>query len=245
MRARSLVLWLFALLIAASTSWADEAHDLLDKAIAARGGDQALAKTKAEVSKTKGTISDLNGAGFTGSNSFLGPDRLKQDLTVNIQGTDIRLLVIVNGDKCTLNINEQSQPENPLLTKSLKAATYQRELIRLLPLRDPAYSLQTLPEAQVNGKPAVGLRVSKPGQSDVSLYFDQQTRLLVRMDHRTVDPNSGQEFDEQATIKENMVVDGVTAPRKVVVTRNGNPHVEYEVTELKFVESLPASEFGG
>lgn len=245
MRTQWNLVCVLAILWSAGAGWADEAHDLLEQAITAQGGATALAKTKVSVGKSKGTIADLNNAPFSSTVSFSAPDRMKQDLQLNIQGNDLRILAIINGDKCSLSVNEQPQPENPLLSQSLKAATYQREVIRLVPLKEAAYQLQTLPETPVAGKTAVGLRVSKAGQKDISLYFDKQSHLLVRIDSRAVEPANGQEFDELTVVQEHMVQDGVTLPKKISVTRNGNPYVSVEMLETKFVDALPASEFGG
>src|SRR5205807_2410640 len=52
-------------------------------------------------------------------------------------------------------------------------------------LRDRQFTLAALPEAAVEGRPAVGVKASYPGQPDVSLWFDKETHLLVKTAYRS------------------------------------------------------------
>ena len=57
-----------------------------------------------------------------------------------------------------------------------------RWLLRLLaPLvKDPGFKLDTVPDKDVDGKPAAGVKVVRDGKPTITLYFDKGTGLLAK-----------------------------------------------------------------
>jgi len=53
-----------------------------------------------------------------------------------------------------------------------------------LHLRQPTLSLTHLGESKVVNRPVVGVKVAQQGHRDVLLYFDNETRLLVKRSTR-------------------------------------------------------------
>jgi hypothetical protein len=131
--------------------------------------------------------------------------------------------------------------------KKLKAAIeeglYLLNFERLSGLKDKKFKLSTLGESKVNGKPAVGVKVSCKGHKDVDLYFDKKTGLLAKMEYRTVDFMTEKERTEERIIQEYQDLDGRKTAKKVLLNRDGKKYIEVEITEITQVEKLDDSEF--
>jgi hypothetical protein len=221
----------------------DEARALVDKAIKAHGGEDSLKKYKAGILKNKGKIELLDGIEITQEVTFMLPDKFREEVSFTINGMAIKTLSVVNGDKVGIEVNGKKIPIDDKITESLKEARSMMDAMKLYPLREKGYELITVGEVKVNGKPAVGIRASKKGQKDVTIYFDKKTHLIGKVDRRTVDPMSGQEVSEERIIAEYQKVDGLPQPKRVVVNRDDKKFVEVEVLEMKFYEKLDDSMF--
>jgi hypothetical protein len=216
----------------------DEARKILAKAIEAQGGEEALNKYQAGTIKTKGHIEVLGGFDFTQEINFQLPNKVREELSFEINGQAIRTVVAYDGKKGAIEVNGKKIPDNDKITESLRDGVQLLEVGKLVPLKGKAYELMTVGEAQVNGKPAVGIRASKKGQRDVTLYFDKETHLLAKLEQRTVDAQSGQEVDQERIFTEYQKVNGVPMPKRVIVNRDGKKFLEAEVTDFQQFEKL-------
>jgi hypothetical protein len=127
---------------------------------------------------------------------------------------------------------------------AMKDVGHVMEVARLVTLKDKAYELSTIGEDKVDGKKVVGVRVSKKGQKDVSVYFDKETGLIAKVEFRTTDQMTGNEVTEERIPSDYAKnKDGVPVPKKVVVKRDGKTFLEAEVLEVKYFEKLDDSEF--
>lgn len=101
----------------------------------------------------------------------------------------------------------------------------------LVPLLEKDSRLGLLPDVEVAGKPAAGLRLSREGRADLSLYFDKETGRLARIDWRTYHCL----FDGW---KE---TDGARYPSRAEVRRkDGSLHLKTEFLELERLGAAPA-----
>ncbi len=100
-----------------------------------------------------------------------------------------------------------------------------------------------LGEIQVKGKPALGVRVSREGKKDISLYFDKATGLMAKAEMRKRDIMSGQEVTEERFVLEYQNLADRKVAKKVEVQRDGKPLLEAEVVDVQVVEKLDDSEF--
>src|SRR5262249_31340150 len=63
--------------------------------------------------------------------------------------------------------------------------SHRHRVTTLVPLlEDPGFTLTALGEAKVEGRAALGVKVAFKGRPDLSLYFDQESGLLVKYDYR-------------------------------------------------------------
>ena len=95
---------------------------------------------------------------------------------------------------------------------------------------------------QVEGRPAAGLRVSRKGNRDITLYFDQKTHLLVKTETRVKDEGSGQEVTEETVLSAH-AEKGARQAMKLTTQRDGKPFLEAEVVEFKVEAKLDDSVF--
>jgi hypothetical protein len=221
---------------------------ILTKAIKAHGGEEALTRYKAGQGKGKGKIK-LPGVGeveFTQEISTLLPDKFKEVVELEVANQKIRVVTILNGDKASIEANGKDIEINDDIKKLLKDARYGMKVARLVTLvKDKDYQLAPTGELKVEGKPALGITVSSKGHKDVNLYFDKETGLLAKLEHRSADPMSGKEFTEERIIQEygKKGKEGMPLPKKVLIKRDGETYLEIEMQEAKVLETLDDSEF--
>jgi hypothetical protein len=235
-----------AVLIAPAARAADEPKDILEKAIKAHGGAELLSKYKAARVKAKGKI-DIPGVGeveFTQETASMVPNKFRDSMELKIAGKNYTVNTLINGDKCSIELDGKAIDVGDKLDETLKDVGNILQIGRLVPLREKTYELSLIGEDKVEGKKVVGLRVASKGHRDVSVYFDKDTGLIAKLEYRTVDPNSGNEVNEERIITEyGKDKDGVPDPKTIVIKHDGKKFLEAEVLEHTQLEKLDDSEF--
>jgi hypothetical protein len=229
----------------------DDVKAILAKAIKAHGGEEALAKYQAGQTKAKGklVLPQIGETDFTQESAFMLPDKFKETLDFEIMGKKVNVVTIVNGDKISIDTSVDGKNVPVEITDGVKEAVkeqqYMMKAARLVALvKDKDVQLEPLGEVKVEGKPAIGVRVSSKGHKDLSLFFNKETGLVVKAERRTADPMTGKEFTEERIMLEyEKTKEGIPLPKKVLVKRDGEKHVEAEVVEAKWLEKLDDSEF--
>jgi len=226
----------------------DDARAIVVKAIKAHGGEEALTKFKAGRAKTKGKI-DIAGVGeveFTQDVVSMLPDKLKDTMEMQIAGMTITVVTLVNGDKISIEAAGKEVPINDAIKKALKDALHMSKVARLVPLvKDKNIELSLLGEADVEGKKTRGVLVKAKGEKEISLYFDKETGMMTKVEHRTIQPGAEKEITEERIVLEyNKPEKGsIATPKKVLVKHDGKKFLEAEVTEAKALEKIDDSEF--
>ncbi len=248
---RSFVCLAAALAVAAGAARADEKDnpkDVIERAVKAAGGEENLAKHKAETFKGKGKFyGGGEGVDYTGEWNVQRPDKMKVEITTEAGGMKFTFVRVVNGDKVWLKLgdNVEEVDDKDRLAEA-REESYANNLTTLLPLvKDKGYELKALGEFQLEGKPALGVKVSSKGHRDVSLYFDKDTGLLVRTETTVKDPMGGdKEILQETTYGDFKEVDGVKHAMKVVIQRDGKKFVEAEVTDFQHRDKIDDAVFG-
>ncbi|HXG11139.1 MAG TPA: hypothetical protein VNK04_15370 [Gemmataceae bacterium] len=222
----------------------DNPRAVIEKAIKAHGGADALARFKAGRAKIKGKIELADGIPFTQEMVYQLPNQFKEVLELETAGQKVSVTTIFNGEKGSLEVNGKPQELDEKLLTELKEAGHLMRLTRLIPLlEDQSVKLSLVGEDKVNGRPAVGVRVECRGFRDVNLYFDKEKGLLVKTERRALDAMSGQEVTEERIVTEYQQVQGLQSPKKVLVNRDGKKFMEAEVIEVKFLEAVDPGTF--
>lgn len=228
-----------------SPAHADDVQAILDKAVKAVGGEEKLLKFKAGTSRVKGSL-EIGGASvpFSSETYFQIPGQFKETAELEIMGVKVTASTILNGDKISNIVNGMSVdvPENALA--DLKESVQMMEIARLAVLRKRKdIPLSTLGEIQVNGRPALGVKVAPKGMRELNLFFDKETGLLVKLEKRVLDGATMQEVLEERFPSEYQEVDGIKTAKKVLVMRDGKKYMEAEVLESKMLEKLDENVF--
>ncbi len=219
------------------------ARAILEKAILAQGGEAELAKIAASTSKLKGTVHAQGMAiAFSGEVSTQGADQARIALELEVENMKFNLTQVFNRDQGWVKFGDDTTEMDKDQLAEVREQTYAGSLTILLPLRDKGFALATVGEAKVEGRPALGIRVSRQGRRDVSLWFDKETHLLVKLETRVKDEESGQEVAEESFLSAHEEK-GARQARKISVKRDGKPYVEAEILEIKGEEKLPDTVF--
>lgn len=229
-------------------SRADEAKDIINKAIKAHGGKEVLVKYKGSKSSMKGkiTLPMVGETDFTRESAYMLPDKFKETLELDIGGNKISVVTIVNGKKMSIESNGMEIKVTDAIKNTMKDAQNMLQIGRLVPLvEDKAYKLEGLGEIKVEDKPAVGVRVTSKGKKDVNLYFYKDSGLLAKVEFRGVEPGTEKEITEERIFVEYQKEkkDGQAVPKTVLVKHDGKDFLKAEMVEVTFHETLDDSEF--
>ena len=218
---------------------------ILRKSIEAHGGAEKLTTFKAATSKFKGTMDILNmKLNITGETTLLKPDKLKNTMALEIMGKTINIVQVYNGKKLWIStMGETKEIEDEKILKEMRESLQVEGAAGLVEFLEKPFELSAIGEVKVKDKAAFGIRVSKKGQRDFSLFFDKQTHLLVKTEMRSFDAMKGEEITQEKFISEYRVVNGLKTAGRVVIHKDGQHFMDIEVTETKTFEKLDESNF--
>ncbi len=232
------------LLLGAQATPEQEARAVIQKAVQALGGEKPVAKLQTMRMKAQGSL-EINGLQGTFTLEFTvhSPGRAKMDMEITSGDAKINLTRVRNGARGWEIINGNPVALHPRQPAEVQAWGHLFEVRSLLPLlKDKSYTLSPLGEIKVDGRPAVGVKVTTKGQTDIDLYFDKATMLLVKSARWSVTP-TGDEVTLETFYSDYKESDGVKQPMKHRLLHNGKKFIEMEVTEIRLVDQIDAAEF--
>jgi hypothetical protein len=189
---------------------------------------------------------ELNGVEvpFTSETIVELPGRLKSDLQLEIQGQEIHVVQVVDGDQGWLSANGQTMELPDPLLGELKETLYASRVETLVPLlREKGFTLSALGESKVDGRTAQGVKVASAGHKDVELWFDQENGLTVKRNRTALDGTTQQEVLQEATFSDYGEADGVKYPKKIAIQQDGKKFLSGEMSDFKCVDKFGAGEF--
>jgi hypothetical protein len=222
---------LAALLVPASFLHADDRSDALavvDDAIKAHGGADALAKAQAYTRKGAGTVELGKVMSLTDELTVSLPDRTR--LVIDLEKM-AHLVTVLNGDKAWESTGGPASDVTALRLQELRDEAYILWLATLTPLKKDGVTLKPQKEIKVNDKPAVGVSVTAKGRPDATLYFDKQSHLLVKIAREAL--LGGRKVDKEYLFADYKEVDGVQMPMKLTELVNGRKFSEIAVSSYK------------
>jgi acetyl esterase/lipase len=239
------------LLVAFPSSAAEDARTILDKAIKAHGGEAKLAKLKTMTGKAKGTA-NLGGKGnanfgaelsFNFEISWQWPDRLKNAVTLRIL-KPTAFIETISGEDSWSSRDGKLGPLDAIKRDQLRAQAHVRRLMLLTPLlEDKLYELSVVDEIRINDRPAVGVRVACAGERDVKLYFDEETRLLAKIEWRALGDSGRSEVVHEDIFSDYQEIDGVPTATQLLRHSDGKKTLELQYTEVHYPDRLDDAEF--
>ena len=213
---------------------------ILDKAIKALGGEEKLAKAKAATWKTKGKISfGENDNAFKGDVTVQGLDHCRQEF----EGDLGKFVMVLAGDKgwMAFGDNTTALDKDPLA--GAKRDIYLQMIpVTLLPLKDKDFKIEAAGEEKVDGKPAVGLKVTAPDKKDFTIHFDKESGLPVKLAAKITD-FGGAEVAQETTYSDYKEFDGIKKATKVVIQRDGKKFLEQQISDFKVLDKVDPKTF--
>ncbi|HEV8058274.1 MAG TPA: hypothetical protein VGP68_00245 [Gemmataceae bacterium] len=193
------------------------ARTLIEQAIAAQGGMKALETIGATVVSTKGKWNEFGEATFKAETSTQSANKYRQVLSVETEGNRIPYIAVLNGDQAwgrdDLEVKEITGAE----LIDIRLQRYVDHVASLVPLlREEGFSLSIDARQTVNNAPADVVLVSKKDKPDVRLYFDSQSHLLAKIDHRRIDIKLDKEARFEDYLQDYRIVDLKGADRKIL-----------------------------
>ncbi len=240
---RTLVLTAVAILTATtSTRAADEPKAIVEKAIKAHGGADKLNKLLGYKATIKGTV-DAMGNAAEMNVKLVGqhPDMAKVEGTISLGGQDIKLLQIVNGKKYNITINGMKIDLPEDAKDDVQFAVYTAGFMQITPLLKPEFTLTAAPDADVDGKPASGVVVSRKDTRDLTIYFDKKTGLMVRMAYKAKTDKG--EVNREETFSNYQDVKGLQTAHHSLRKDDGKTTQDLTISDYEVLEKVDAAEF--
>jgi hypothetical protein len=225
----------------ASAGGAADVKPIVDKALQALGGEQ-FAKAHAATWKGQGKVRFMGQPfGYSGDWATQGPEQSRLTLRLTLNNNTIDYVKVVNAGGAGVKINQTPFMTTRQDKEEMRAEAYWRWVVSLLPLRDKQFKLEPLGELEVGAYKTVGLKVSRKGRRPIDLYFDKETGVLVKSIHAVMD--NGKEVTQETLWSELKMQNGLLRPTQIVMTRDGQPYAEGELSDFQLVEKLDESVF--
>src|SRR5262245_38646690 len=238
-----------ALLVLADFGRSGEDKDLraiIDKAIAAHGGEAKLAKFPAQTLKGAGKYYGM-GEAIDYTLEIASQDKkFRFGMDMKVMNFDLKIIVVVSGDKGWEKVNDDVKDIAADEMAEHKEQMHSQAVVRLLPVKkDKAYKLSLIGDVKVGDQPAVGVRIAKKGHRDVSLFFDKSKGHLVKSEYVIKDIKGGGDKEMMQT---NLYYDykefqGTRHATRLVTERDGKKFTDTQLTELQLLEKLDDSTF--
>lgn len=225
-----------------------EAKKIVEKAIEAEGGKEAIEKNKASSAKVKGEMS-LFGLDipFTGEIVTMDPDKISSQIDATMQGQQLSIVQIVNGDKVKSTMNGMPTPMDDAQKKELKQMPLMMEVTSLVPLlKGDKFTVKAEKDEKVGDADASVVLITGKDLKDVRMFFDKKTGLPLKTVRKGLGLGAGPEpveVTEETVISDWKTVDGVKMPSKSVVNHDGKKFMTMEMTEMKLMEKADPKKF--
>jgi HEAT repeat protein len=223
----------------------EQSRALALNAMKAHGGKELLARYKGVRMKFKGTSFAVMGEGqekFSGEKFLLFPTRMK---SINTYEKLDEVIRVTTEKQFFLRFQGKVMEQK---VENAQKVLYLERVVALVDLDDKDYRFAPLGEAKVDGKEAVGIRVSREGHADIKLYFDKGTQLLVKYENRVKyqygdDPTSMKEHTHETILSDYANIMGIQTARKIVDLQDGKTVCETTITDVTYAETFPDSYF--
>jgi hypothetical protein len=211
-----------------------EAKAVVDKAIKAIGGEEALAKATVLTWKTKATITlNDNENDFTGTTTSQGIDHYRAEFEGEFNGNSVKGVTVLDGKKGWRKFGENPmEMDEEAVARELRTVYIQVVAVSLVPLNGKGFKLETASDEKVGDKPVSVIKATGPDGKPFTLSFDKESGLLVKL-VATVAGFNGDDYEQESTFADYKDFGGIKKATKVETKRDGNPFIKGTVTEFK------------
>jgi hypothetical protein len=221
----------------------DSPRTILERAIKAHGGQERLEKLKADRVTLKGIII-LNDkpVDFTTETTVKLPSQLRSVTQLMIEPKPRTIVNLLSGDKVMVTVDGQPQPPPASAVQEIRDTMLLNRAERLAPLlTDKAIELKALGDSTLDDKPVVGVQVRLKKHSDVKMFFDKKSGLLVKTEH--IREESSKKVKQEEFYSEFKDFDGFKRATKTIVLRDGKKFLEMDVADVKYLDKVDETLF--
>jgi hypothetical protein len=217
----------------------DQAKAVVDKAIKAMGGADKFAKFKAFTAKSEGKMfaPDFD---YVEENSSLLPEQYHFEIQLSNQMVKIKQVMVFNGPKAWTKIENLK----PIALPKEAAVAFQDYFyalrLAMFPtgLQEKETKLSLVGEVKVGDRPALGVLVSRAGKKDVTIYYDKQSALPVKMELTAGDIMAEKEVQHEFLFSQHKEIHGIQFPIEMVWNKDGKKFMTREFKDIQPVEKL-------
>jgi hypothetical protein len=219
-------------------------RDIVDQAIKAHGGADALGKIRAIHYKAKGKFGLLGGISMTLETFFLFPDKFKNVIEAEVNNKNVSVVQVFDGKNFWMNAQGKPIPLNDeKFVNEVKENIYLERMGMLVPLTGKEVQLSDLGTVKIDGQDARGVRASVKGRRDINFHFDSKTFLLVKSEYRAFDPLAGKEVNTEKYFSDYKKSGGINRPRRMTLRQDGKEVMQLEITSFDMPETIDDSVF--
>jgi hypothetical protein len=217
----------------------DKATAVIERAIKAHGGADALNKAMLRSRSGKGVA--VSGGGevpFSTEETVRFPDRSRTVLEFG----RARLTLVLAGEKGWLSpAGGAAQAMTKEMFAEQREELYVWLLMTLTPLLKDDFDLEAQPDAKVNDRETAVVKVKSKGKPTASLFFDKKTGFLVKIARRAKE--TGVPVDKEYLYSDYKDYDGVQFPEKETITIFGKKRSEVKFTNYKVLSKIADATF--
>jgi zinc protease len=215
-----------------------QARHIVARAIKAHGGEERLNTLPALTWNETGIyFGEGKSTPYKASFAAHYPGRVKIEVE-NVYSA------VIDGERGWMTTQGQTRDLARNLLDDRREEQYTDWVTTLLPLKHKKFKLALSGDVIVETKSAAGVRVSWKDHSDLNLYFDKGSGLLVKSAQRVKSQErQGHEVSQECIVLEFEDVQGIKSACKTVVRRNGKQFLESTRTDMKRLERLDDSLF--
>jgi len=213
-----------------------DARAIVDEAIKASGGEAALGKFVAAYFKVKGTGFDADQKIPVSFEWFMqGKDKLRT-LLYDDQNKLTEIEVVNGKEGWVKDDNQTTERLSDEQVAARQELVYVTWATTFVPLKDQEFRLSLLEDTSVAGRKAVGILVTHDKHAPLKVYFDAETHLMVKYQHKIKNAEVGKEFDEECVYSDYRPVQEMKQPFRVVTFWDGVKMTDLTVAEQKYYE---------
>jgi hypothetical protein len=226
---RGATLTIVACLATAPAQAAEEAKEIIARAVKAHGGAEALRRAAALSRSGKGQLQVPLRVGFTSEETLDLPSRLRNITEIGRN----RIVRVLNGDRGWQMANGPAGEMPAGRLAEFQEEAYVLWAATLVPLLGDGFTLTAQPEARVNGRLALGVTAASRGKPDLTLYFDKESGLLVKISRKASE--AGMAAAKDYLYADHKDVGGARLPGRETVFLNGNKVYEITYSDYKLL----------
>jgi hypothetical protein len=217
-----------------------KARALIEQGVDALGGQKRLSQHSVLSYKMHGKVfiaaAPVDFEGATTAQPAANRMRLA------IAGGIFKFALVLDGDHGWLKLNDRVQDLPAEAVEEQRERLHAEFVAQLFPiLVDPTYKLALLVDAKVGDKPAPGVRVRHPSHREVQLFFDPETKRLLKAEIQINE--NGKDIRQETLLEDYGQIDEVWRPRRSRIRWDGADRALREMTDFRASDEPDADAF--